>query len=505
MKKIVGISLGVVFLLLGTLLVIPAFVDLGPFKHTYLPLIEESLQRRVDVGTVRLRLLPTPSIRLSNLKISDSPTFSESVFFAAEQVQLRVKLWPLIRGRFEATEFVLEKPVMNLQKQPDGNYNYADLANHKIPSGQKAEEKKKKPALKSQEPVLPFAVPSRMRIKDGQLNFETRGQKPLSIKGIDLSLQELAGSQPFPYQASFHYAGLKSVSLEGWLSYQEEQATLKLMDNRLKVQDLVLPVHGSVTHLATAPRFQLSAANEKVDAKSIYQILHVVGLAPRDTDISGPMALHLAVSGPTGSLVTQVRGQLNNVKVQGTRAIKGNVKGEFVLKLPIGAGPVTRRLLGDGKFAARDGELTNVDVVRKIQRVTGMIGLSKELGREAASFRLLEAEFTIAGGLAEIKRLFLVNSQMEVHGSGTMVLDPPTLNLAVETTLSPQASARAGRSKTTNVFKDSQGRIVVPMKVTGPAANPALDLDSEKMLKRGMGERTQRGLGSLFEQLFPKR
>src|SRR5712692_2051028 len=133
LKKSVGIGIGVVGLAIGTLLIVPAFVDWSIFKRTYLPIIEEAIHRRVDVSEVRLSLVPTPSIRLSNLRVSDSPAFPDNIFFAARQLQLRLKLWPLLRGRFEVTEFVLEKPVINLLKKPDGTFNYADLADKEIP------------------------------------------------------------------------------------------------------------------------------------------------------------------------------------------------------------------------------------------------------------------------------------------------------------------------------------------------------------------------------------
>jgi len=199
LKKSVGIGIGVVGLAIGTLLIVPAFVDLSIFKRTYLPIIEEAIHRRVDVSEVRLSLVPTPSIRLSNLRVSDSPAFPDNIFFAARQLQLRLKLWPLLRGRFEVTEFVLEKPVINLLKKPDGTFNYADLADKEIPLEKRSAGKKKKAVPKSQQAsTLPFVLPNRMRIKDGQLNIETKGQKPVSIDGIDLSLQDFIGEQPFP-------------------------------------------------------------------------------------------------------------------------------------------------------------------------------------------------------------------------------------------------------------------------------------------------------------------
>jgi hypothetical protein len=41
-------------LLFALILIGPHFVDLGLFKRTYLPLVEEALNRRLDVGEVRL-------------------------------------------------------------------------------------------------------------------------------------------------------------------------------------------------------------------------------------------------------------------------------------------------------------------------------------------------------------------------------------------------------------------------------------------------------------------
>jgi AsmA protein len=506
MKKVAWIGGAFLFLLIASLVAVPAFVDLSVFKSTYLPFIEEAIHRRVDVAEVRLSLIPAPSIRLSNLKVSDTPAFPGNTFFAAQQVQLRLKLWPLIRGRFEVTEFVLEKPVINLLKRPDGTFNYSDIASKRTTGLDRREPKKKSAAAKAQDTVaMPLIVPTRMRIKDGQLNIETKGQKPVRIDDIDLSLQEFSSEHPFPYRASFDYPGLKSVSLEGRLSYQEDQATLTLQDNHLKIQDLELPVEGTVSHLSTVPRVNLSSANGSVDAKRVFQVLSVFGLAPRDTDMSGPMELHMAVTGPSNSLVTQVRGRFKDVRVNGKRAVKGKLSGEVFIRLPLGGGSVTQRLQGDGKLVARDGEVTNVDLVKKIQRVTGMIGLSKDERREATTFKTLETEFIIGDGIADFKRIYLTNPQMEVNGGGTMTLDQPMLDVSIQTALTGQASVRAGRGRTASFFKDRQGRIVVPLKITGPVEKPSVNLDSEKVLSKGISENTEKGLGSFFKQLFRKR
>ena len=504
MKKTIWIGGGLFLSLVAIVLIVPHFIDLGIFKSTYLPLLEEALHRRIDVGEVRLSLVPTPSIRLSNLRVSDSAAFPDNIFFTAQQLQLRLKFWPLLRGHFDVTEFVLEKPIINLLKKPNGIFNYSDLTDKKISLDRTRQSKKGAAASKPRE--SPLIVPSRMRVRDGQLNVQTIGQTAVKINGIDLSLQELSGDHPFSYRAAFSYPGLKTVTLEGTLAYLEEQSTLRLNETRLKVQDLVLPVEGNISNLSTVPRINLSLGGDRVDAKPIFQILSLFALAPKDTEISGPMALHVNITGPLHSLATQARGQFKDVKVQAKRALNGKLSGEVFIKLPLGGGPSPlRRLQGNGNLIARDGELTNVDLINKVQRVTGLIGLSQIERRQATTFKTLEAEFIFADGLADFKRIYMINPQIEVNGNGTMTLQRPSLNMAIETVLSAQASARAGKGKTATFFKDSQGRLVVPLKITGPVESPSVDLDSSKILQRDSGQMMEKGLGSFLKQLFRKR
>ena len=57
-KRAAWIALAVLGFLLAAVLLVPHFIDLAIFKRTYLPRIEESLNRRVDVSEVRLSLIP---------------------------------------------------------------------------------------------------------------------------------------------------------------------------------------------------------------------------------------------------------------------------------------------------------------------------------------------------------------------------------------------------------------------------------------------------------------
>jgi hypothetical protein len=215
------------------------------------------------------------------------------------------------------------------------------------------------------------------------------------------------------------------------------------------------------------------------------------------------MGLRISVSGPSNNLMARIQGQFKNVKLYGERAIKANLNGAVSLRLGSGAGTeLIKQVQGNGKLSAREGELTNLDLIKKIQRATGAIGFSAQQRREATTFKTLDTEFILSDGVVEFKRIYLVNPQVELKGGGTMTLARQALNIGMDATLSPQASSKASRGRTSQLFKNQRGQLVVPLTVTGNAQNPTVDLDSGKLAQRGATRSMEKSLGNFFRQLF---
>jgi len=505
MNRAVKIAVAVLVLAVAVLLLLPPFIDLGYYKARYLPLVEEALQRKVDVGEVRLRILPSPAIRFSRLNISDDPAFSTRVFFTAEKMSLRLRLWPLLTGRLQVDEFVLEKPVANLVKRTDGTFNFAGL-------GQKKGEREKKKASaeeknKTGAPVrLSELVPARLRIEDGEVTLQSNDQKPLKVQGIDLSIEDFSTGQSFPYRAALALSGLKPVVLEGLANYSESEASLSLKESHLKAQGVDFAVNGAVTRLTAAPQADLTLSNAAFETKPIFQLLSEAGVLPKGLEIFGPMGLWVSVKGPFDRLTAAVNIDVKKLQVNDPRAFKGVLTGKVQLSLPLGGkAPVAQLLQGSGKVTAQDGVLTNVDLLSKIQLLTGIIGVPGDQSRGATTFKTFECDFTVGGGIVEFQRLFLTGPLLEARGGGKMALSPPSLDLSIETALSPEISVRAGSGKAATFFKDDQGRLVTPLKVRGPANRPSVDLDKEKLVRKGVGQLLERGPGQLFERFFKKK
>ncbi len=501
MKKALLIGVGLIVVLIAAVLVLPPFINLGAYKARYLPLVEQALQRKVDVRDIRLRLIPEPSIRITALAVSDNPTFSKDPFFTAEEFRLRLEFWPLLKGQFQVAEFILEKPSVKLIKRQDGTFNFSDISKRKEAPAKKHERSEGRPAAK-----LTEIIPSKVRVEGGEITLQTAGQKPLKVQGIDLLLDDFSSARPFPYRVALKPAGLKPITLEGNLNYNESKSTLTLKENHLKAQDIDFALNGSIADLAGVPRLNLSLVNDKFETQAIFQLLAAAGITPKGMEISGPLGLRVALTGPSNALTSQVNAEFKGLKVDDSRSLKGTVVGKTALTVLLGGeAPLARTVRGNGNIAVKDGVLTNVDLIAKIQQVTGMIGLPQDQRQGATTFRTLESDFTLGAGMADIKRLYLDSPAMEANGSGRMTLISPALDLGLDVAMSPQVSARAGSGKAATFFKDSQGRIVVPLKITGPAQKPSVALDSSKLAQKGAGRLFEKGAGSLFDRLFKRK
>ncbi len=504
MKRALLIAAAVLMLLVAAVVVIPPFIDLGKYKARYLPLAEHALNRKVDVGEIRLRIVPSPAIRLSALRIADDPAFSNEAFFTAERMSLRLKLVPLLRGQLEAEEFALEKPVFNLLKKADGTFNFADIAGKKEET---AKKEKKSAAPRPREAArLARLVPTVIHIDDGMLVFKAPGQKPLQIRGIDLSLKNFSADRPFPFHVALRAPGLKPISLDGELVYQETQATLTLKDSRLKAEDVEFVVSGAVTGLTGAPAVKLTLGNDGFESKPIARALRLAEILPKELEVSGPVGLRINLTGPSNPLLAEIEAKLNGLKVNDPRAFKGTVVGEIHLIAPLdGDAPMARKIRGNGRIGAKDGALINVDLVKKIEQITGLIGMPKEERAGATTFKTMECDFTLGGGVADFKRIYLQSPVMEAKGGGKMNLEPQTLDLGIEAALAANVSARVASGNATTFSKDGQGRVVVPLKIAGPVKSPSVTLDSGKLIKKGFGQITEKGKDSAFDRLFNRK
>jgi AsmA protein len=129
MRKL-GIIIGVVFaiIVVGTLIFLATF-DANRYRGLVEGQLQKNLGRDVKVGTLHLALFP-PRLQVDSLSIADDPKFADpNPFVQAEQLDVSVKLLPLLHHSVEVDSLDLRRPKVELIKNAQGTWNLSTLGN----------------------------------------------------------------------------------------------------------------------------------------------------------------------------------------------------------------------------------------------------------------------------------------------------------------------------------------------------------------------------------------
>ena len=115
---------GAVLLCAAFLLVLFLFrPGAGRLKNRTANTIGQALQRQVEIGSMHLRLLPSPGFDLDNFVVHDDPAFSAEPLLRAQEVTASLRLTALLRARLEVSRLSLTEPSLNLVRTAAGRWN----------------------------------------------------------------------------------------------------------------------------------------------------------------------------------------------------------------------------------------------------------------------------------------------------------------------------------------------------------------------------------------------
>jgi uncharacterized protein involved in outer membrane biogenesis len=232
-------------------------------KDYFLAQAERALGRKVSVGDVGVTLWGGVGLRLSNFTMSDDPSFSSSHFVRAEDLQINVKLMPLLRKDFQVKRLILHRPLIEIIRNKEGKFNFSTIGKDKKP---------KEPAKVEKEPV----------------ERDPKSPTLLLIAVVDISggevryLDQKAGTD---FRANQIDLKVRDFDLNRAFSAELAVAVFSQKQN-LKVQAQIGPI-GSRTDFTDVP-IDGSADIESLDFGKLKSALPAVKAAlPKDADVSG--------------------------------------------------------------------------------------------------------------------------------------------------------------------------------------------------------------------------
>lgn len=184
-RKLLAVAL--VFLLLLLAFFLPPLINLGRYRRSIAAGIAAALGRPVSVGSVGLRLLPTPGITLTDFTVEEDPAFGYEPALHANSVVVSLRLSSLWRRRLEIGTISLDEASLNLVRNGAGQWSIGSilLRASQIPNAPTAQ---RRPGPTPRFPYIE-ATDSRIDFKSGV------EKKPFSLMNADFAMWQAGGGE----------------------------------------------------------------------------------------------------------------------------------------------------------------------------------------------------------------------------------------------------------------------------------------------------------------------
>lgn len=228
-----GIVIGVIVAIIIVAVAVFALTfDVNKYHGLIQSQLEQKLGRKVTLGNMSLGIFP-PRFRVQDLTITDDPNFSKNKpFLQAQELDVSVKLLPLLRKEVEVSSLNVQRPSVELIKNPQGIWNFSTIGANPQATPPATGTSQPAPAKPTQKPAPTAGTnPSptenkeqqlslgELAITDGQIAItDEQSRKPRTVYDhIDVSLKDFAPDSPFTVQASVHLpgSGAEEIRLQG--------------------------------------------------------------------------------------------------------------------------------------------------------------------------------------------------------------------------------------------------------------------------------------------------
>jgi len=207
----------VLFLLVG--MIVPLFINVDKYRPEIEAAISGATGRKVTLGTIHARLLPSASVVVDGFQLSNPNDFAAGNLLSMDQVQAGVSLMPLLHGDIHVTSVTLVRPKLDLLEDENGRANYT------FPTQTDAKAAVSPPATSTSS----FALDS----------IDT-----ISLDQCEISLQQIPsrGAKPFTVVAAHKVTvSLSNIILTGADAVKQWRADANLKGVSVDVGALAIP------------------------------------------------------------------------------------------------------------------------------------------------------------------------------------------------------------------------------------------------------------------------
>ena len=502
MKIVIGLLL-VVVLIVGGILALPFLIDLNKYQDQYKPLIEDALNRKVQLQGIRLTIWPRIGARVDGFVVLDDPAFGSSSFASLNSLDIGVKLLPLLSGKVEVEEITLRNPVITVIKNKNGVLNVSTIGRTGV-ALPKTPSRAPIPSTEGPLKILALLAVDRVSIAGGTLNYRDQsGATPVeyTVQDMELLLQSVRlGQSPTLHVGMLVQPINLPVKLDGIFGPLKESTDIDAINFKLALgkidfivtgktvgQNASLNISAPIINTANLPvalplQSPVDVKNLQIAAEIQGQnvLLQQLSFQLFDGQVTAEGNVTSGSETPPFTGKTTIQGMqlgpaLNalattQVSMSGTAGANLSVQGRGFSMTDL-----TKSFEGTGHMAVKDGKIEGVNLLQEAISILKVAGISLD-NATATVFSMIETDLAIKQGTVHVQRLLMDSHDFQATGGGTIGFDQ-TLNLTVNLNLSEDLSQKIAGSSPAAKFAMKDGRLSLPLMITGTAQAPSYGLD----------------------------
>lgn len=432
-KWMLVIAGSLVALIVIAVIVLPMVIDVEKFK----PQIEQQVAKVTGRtfklgGDLKPSIFPWIGVRLTDLHLGNPSGFEEKDFVSVASFEVRVKLLPLLSRNIEVKRFVVDKPVIVLEKRKDGKGGWEGL-------GQPAE----KPAATEKETPVPsstgelpikdllvgeFAITNGLIVWLDQASGTRKEVAEVNLMLTDVSFDKTIG---VAFSALADQKPLKLDGTIGPVGTQPGKSPLPVDLSVNLLNELDVKLSGRIDPSGAVPNFDFAVTVPEFSPRKILaQLGQELPFEPADPKVLGAVAVSLNLRGtPQNIVVSDGKLKLDDAQAtfsaQASELDKPNLKADLNLDgidldryLP----PPTTKEPGAASpgTPSADPIAKKTDYAQLRRLVLDARFKAGELKAKNARMQNLEVRVSARNGIIQLDPLKLDLYQGSLAGTGTL-------------------------------------------------------------------------------------
>jgi len=321
-KILIYLTISVVLLVVVAVVAVSVFVDPNDYRDQIAEVVHDKTGRTLDIkGDLSLSVFPWIGLSIGESTLSNAKGFGDQPFARFDEIDIKIKLMPLLSSEVEMDTITLDGVKVNLAKNKKGVSNWDDLS-----KGAKKPEEKDSDKGKGEGPKS--VKIGGVKINNARFTWEDKqAGTSYVIDNLGLQTGALEPGKPVDLELAFDIKDEKAdkswqFGLDGLLALDAEKQTGSFTNIVLQLGNLKLKGNINITNMMTDPVIKASLKSDAFVPRETFTEFGLPLPNVSDATVFGKAQLELALTATSSKVnVSKLVMKLDDTTMSGTASV----------------------------------------------------------------------------------------------------------------------------------------------------------------------------------------